>query len=56
MNETAINIISIVVILLIITAAIIYIIIAKKKGKKCIGCPYSSTCSKCSCDKEKTNS
>lgn len=25
--------------------ASLYIIVSKKKGKKCIGCPYSSSCS-----------
>ncbi len=32
-------------ILLIIGAAILYIVKAKKKGRKCIGCPDSSSCS-----------
>ncbi|MBO5883999.1 MAG: FeoB-associated Cys-rich membrane protein [Clostridia bacterium] len=32
------------VIALIVGAAIVYIIKEKKKGKKCIGCPYCSSC------------
>ena len=48
--------IAVAVILLVIGGAAAYIIKAKKSGKKCIGCPYSSTCGKtngagnsCSC-------
>jgi len=41
------------VIALIIGGAVAYIIKAKKSGKKCIGCPDSSSCSghcsSCSC-------
>ena len=33
----------------IIGGAIGYIVKAKKSGKKCIGCPDSSSCSKCNC-------
>ena len=45
-----IEIISAAVIVLIIGCAIAYIVKAKKDGKKCIGCPDSSSCSgKCSC-------
>lgn len=33
-------------ILLIVGGATAYIIKAKKSGKKCIGCPYSSSCGK----------
>ncbi|MBQ4119385.1 MAG: FeoB-associated Cys-rich membrane protein [Clostridia bacterium] len=49
------------VLLIIIAAAIVYIIKAKKSGKKCIGCPYGSTCSKnisnssCCCGDQKYN-
>lgn len=39
------------VVLLIIGAAAAYIIKAKKSGKKCIGCPDSSSC--CNCHKKK---
>lgn len=31
--------------LLILGVAIAYIVRAKRSGQKCIGCPYSSTCS-----------
>jgi hypothetical protein len=40
------------IILLVIGSAMLYIIKAKKSGKKCIGCPASSSCcskSKCNC-------
>ncbi len=50
---TASDIIVISVIALIIGAATAYIIISKKKGKKCIGCPYSSCCSRKNCGKDK---
>ena len=33
------------VVLAIVGLAIFYIYRAKKKGQKCIGCPYSKTCS-----------
>jgi hypothetical protein len=39
------DIVAIAVILLIVGAATAYIIKAKKSGKKCIGCPDSSSCS-----------
>ena len=40
------NIIAVAVILAVIGGAVFYIISEKKKGKKCIGCKYSGTCSK----------
>ena len=40
-----IDIIVIVIIALMIGGVSAYIIRAKKKGQKCIGCPYSSSCS-----------
>ena len=47
------EIIAIVLCTLIIGGALAYIIKAKKSGKKCIGCPDSSSCSgacsSCSC-------
>ncbi len=48
------DVIIIAVVALIIALAAGYIIKAKKSGKKCIGCPYASTCSSakdggCSC-------
>ena len=47
------EVIAIALIVLIIGGATAYIIKAKKSGKKCIGCPYSKSCSgKCSCDAE----
>ncbi len=39
------DIIVVVVIALIIGAAAFYIIRERKKGRKCIGCPNSKTCS-----------
>ncbi|MBQ8868304.1 MAG: FeoB-associated Cys-rich membrane protein [Oscillospiraceae bacterium] len=45
------------VVALIVALALGYIIKAKKSGKKCIGCPDSSTCggacSSCSCGCQK---
>ena len=51
------DIIAIAVILLVIGAATFYIIKSKKSGKKCIGCPDSSSCSGscsscCNCEKK----
>ncbi len=43
------NIIIIAVLCLAVAAAVFYIVRAKRKGQKCIGCPYSSKCSKCNC-------
>jgi len=47
------KIIAIAAIVIIIGGAVLYIIKAKKSGKKCIGCPDSSSCSgschSCSC-------
>lgn len=43
------DIIIIVVIVLIIGFSILYLIKQKKKGRKCIGCPYSDSCSKNKC-------
>lgn len=42
---TLADIIAVAVILVIIGGAVAYIIKAKKSGKKCIGCPDSSSCS-----------
>lgn len=55
------DIIAILFIVIIIGGSLFYIIRAKKKGQKCIGCPYSKTCSsnkqnqcsQCSCENEK---
>ena len=47
-----VEIIVIAAIVLIIGGALFYIIKAKKSEKKCIGCPYSSSCAKyssCGC-------
>ena len=38
------EIIAIAAIVLIVGGAIAYIIKAKKSGRKCIGCPYASSC------------
>ena len=58
MNPT--DLIVIAVIALILCAAVFFIIRSKKKGKKCIGCPDSASCSGqcagcagCGCDKTK---
>lgn len=39
------NVIIVLIIAAIISLAVWYVIRAKKKGKKCIGCPDSGTCS-----------
>ena len=39
------DVIAIISILVIVGLASLYIIVSKKKGKKCIGCPYASSCS-----------
>ena len=44
-------IVAIVAIALIIGGATAYIIKSKKSGKKCIGCPYSSSCGGCCASK-----
>ncbi len=46
------NIILIAVIVAIVGFAALYVYGAKKKGKKCIGCPYSNSCTM-ECNKEK---
>ena len=53
---TAADIIVIVVIAAIVGGASYYIYRAKKSGKKCIGCPYASSCKsgKCSCGSDYT--
>lgn len=44
------------IIALAIGGAVAYIIRAKKSGQKCIGCPYSKSCSGgCNCGAEKKN-
>ena len=50
---TAPEIIALVAIVLIIGAAIGYLVYSKRRGKKCVGCPYSDSCSSCSCKKDK---
>ncbi len=47
------NCIIVAVLLLIVGFAVLYIYKAKKRGQKCIGCPYSGTCSGCSKEKQK---
>ncbi|MBR5437495.1 MAG: FeoB-associated Cys-rich membrane protein [Clostridia bacterium] len=39
------DIIIIAVVLLIVSLSALYVYREKKKGRKCIGCPYSGTCS-----------
>lgn len=41
----AIDYVIIAIVLLIIGGSVGYIISAKKRGQKCVGCPYSKTCS-----------
>lgn len=43
------NIIVILILALILGAAILYIRKEKKSGAKCVGCPYSKTCSSGKC-------
>ena len=38
------EIIAVAAIVVIVGGAILYIIKAKKSGRKCIGCPYASSC------------
>ncbi len=45
------NIIFSIIILAIVGGASFYIWREKKKGRKCIGCPASGSCSKCNCGK-----
>ncbi len=40
------EIFAIIIIALIIVGALFYVIKEKKSGRKCIGCPYSNSCSK----------
>ncbi len=48
------NVIITLIIILAVGASIAYIIKAKRNGKKCIGCPYSDSCTSSSkgCKKE----
>ena len=41
------TVVAIILVVLIVGGALAYIINAKRKGKKCIGCPESATCSSC---------
>ena len=40
------TIVAVLALVLILSLAIRYIVKEKKKGAKCIGCPYSGSCSK----------
>ena len=40
-----VNIVSVLVLLAALGFALLYIYKAKKQGQKCVGCPYSKTCS-----------
>lgn len=52
---TAADVIIILILLAVVGLATAYIIKEKKRGAKCIGCPYSKTCSHhCSEQKSKT--
>ena len=49
-------IIAIALVVIIIGGALAYIIKSKLSGKKCIGCPYSSSCGgSCGCNSKKQN-
>ena len=52
------DVVALISILVIVGLATLYIIVSKKKGKKCIGCPYASSCavkggSCCNCSETK---
>jgi len=47
------NAIIILIISVIIISSIIYLYKAKKRGQKCVGCPYSKTCSSNCCNSKK---
>lgn len=50
------DIIVIAIIVVIVGLAAFYVIKQKKKGKKCIGCPYGSSCgskNNCNCNSNK---
>ena len=47
------EILVILAVVLIVGGAVFYIVKEKKKGKRCIGCPYAHSCSKCSCGEDK---
>ena len=54
LSSVVTDIVTISIIVLILSGAIFYVVKSKKNGAKCIGCPYSKTCSKnksieCSC-------
>ena len=44
------NFLIITILVLLVGGAVFYIRKARKKGVKCIGCPHSGPCSRCSCD------
>ena len=44
-----VNVIVFAILALIVGAAIFYIRREKKRGAKCVGCPYSKTCSAGTC-------
>ncbi|MBE5776648.1 MAG: FeoB-associated Cys-rich membrane protein [Clostridiales bacterium] len=39
------NIVAIVALVVVLGIAVLYIYKARKSGQKCVGCPYSKTCS-----------
>ena len=52
------TVVAIILVVLIVGGALAYIANAKMKGKKCIGCPDSrscSSCKKCACANAKKN-
>ena len=53
---TPIDIVTLAAVVSVVGGAVAYIVLSRKKGKKCIGCPYASTCGRgnCSCQTGKT--
>ena len=47
------DIIILAVIAILIGGAVFYVLREKKKGRKCIGCPYADSCTKCNCGSDK---
>ena len=44
------NLIAILILVIIIASSTVYLYKAKKRGQKCVGCPYSKTCSSNCCN------
>ena len=48
-----VDLVVILALVLVLGGAIAYVIREKKKGRKCIGCPYADSCTKCNCGSDK---